>query len=208
MQRELTGVRSYNVIALVFLLTFILTTEARRIVRIRRLGRNETHSSTVVLRHCCLSRSVRKDYQEDTVESTYLLFVNLKLGKIPSNTRQTNRLDTMVSTKKSDPSTSTHQRPSIHVERLPKATTLIDAYPNNFVVRYMMPTTVSQFIASVNRANISQLGVLADIFTGRCWEFSHSCSSLTSLAPFGTRKISVLRGSAIWRMGWEWDCLR
>jgi hypothetical protein len=58
----------------------------------------------------------------------------------------------MRAAKTNNPETGATKQPSSNVERQSGATTLIDAYPNDFVVQYMMPTTVSQFIKLVNHS--------------------------------------------------------
>jgi hypothetical protein len=58
----------------------------------------------------------------------------------------------MRSAKTNIPETGATKQPSSNVEQRSGATTLIDAYPNDFIVQYMMQTTASQFIKSVDRS--------------------------------------------------------
>jgi hypothetical protein len=86
------------------------------------------------------------------------------------------------------------------VERQPSTTTLSDAYPNDFVVQYMMPTTVSKFIKFVTQANFSAdfadcyqpralLGIFAFLFISykSCiiWSEANVCASRVSYMAHG-----------------------
>ena len=95
--------------------------------------------------------------------------------------------------------TSASQRPINNAKQQPPTATLSDAYPNNFVVQYMMPTTVPQFIMSVNQATPSAtctnwnqhrtlLGIFAFLFISykscAVWNEGDICASRVSYLAY------------------------